>query len=74
MRESGIQLDQPPSVGNISSLGVVILTSDNAEGILEFPQDFVNIIGKRKEEKKDKQKHVEAVIFNVGTFLRVSTV
>ncbi|KAM6930325.1 adhesion G-protein coupled receptor V1 [Xenentodon cancila] len=44
VRESGIQLDQPPAVGNISSLAVVILTNDNAEGILEFKQDYVNII------------------------------
>ncbi len=45
-RESGLQLDQPPAVGNISSLAVVILKNDNAEGILEFRQDYVNITGK----------------------------
>ncbi|XP_061584932.1 adhesion G-protein coupled receptor V1 [Cololabis saira] len=44
VRESGIQLDQPPAVGNISSLGVLILTNDNAEGILEFMQDYVSIL------------------------------
>ncbi|XP_040011455.1 adhesion G-protein coupled receptor V1 [Xiphias gladius] len=43
VRESGLQLDQPPAVGNISSLTVVILTNDNAEGILEFRQDYVSI-------------------------------
>ncbi|XP_074494393.1 adhesion G-protein coupled receptor V1 [Sebastes fasciatus] len=43
VRESGLQLDQPPAVGNISSLAVVILKSDNAEGVLEFSQDYVNI-------------------------------
>ncbi|XP_056276017.1 adhesion G-protein coupled receptor V1 [Pseudoliparis swirei] len=40
---SGLQLDQPPAIGNISSLAVVILKNDNAEGILEFRQDYVNI-------------------------------
>lgn len=44
--ESGLQLDQPPAIGNISFLAVVILKNDNAEGILEFRQDYVNITGK----------------------------
>ncbi|KAM3842448.1 adhesion G-protein coupled receptor V1-like, partial [Diretmus argenteus] len=43
VRESGLQLDQPPAVGNISSVAVVILKNDNAEGILEFDQDYVSI-------------------------------
>ncbi|KAM3610925.1 uncharacterized protein V6R79_010649 [Siganus canaliculatus] len=43
VRESGLQQDQPPAVGNISSLTVIILKNDNAEGILEFRQDYVNI-------------------------------
>ncbi|XP_059193370.1 adhesion G-protein coupled receptor V1 [Centropristis striata] len=43
VRESGLQLDQPPAIGNISSLSVVILKNDNAEGVLEFMQDYVNI-------------------------------
>uniref|UniRef100_A0A3Q3W600 Adhesion G-protein coupled receptor V1 n=1 Tax=Mola mola TaxID=94237 RepID=A0A3Q3W600_MOLML len=43
VRESGLQQDQPPAVGDISSLAVVILKNDYAEGILEFRQDYVNI-------------------------------
>ncbi|XP_056157733.1 adhesion G-protein coupled receptor V1 isoform X2 [Lampris incognitus] len=43
IRESGLQLDQPPAIGNISSVAVVILKNDNAEGILEFHQNYVNI-------------------------------
>ncbi|XP_077943744.1 adhesion G-protein coupled receptor V1 [Gasterosteus aculeatus] len=39
----GLELDQPPAIGNISSVAVVILKNDNAEGILEFRQDYVNI-------------------------------
>ncbi|XP_014844179.1 PREDICTED: G-protein coupled receptor 98 isoform X1 [Poecilia mexicana] len=43
VRESGLQLDQPPAIGNISSVLVVIQQNDNVEGILEFRQDFLNI-------------------------------
>ncbi|XP_030273384.1 adhesion G-protein coupled receptor V1 isoform X2 [Sparus aurata] len=43
VRESGLQQDQPPAIGNISTLAVVILKNDNAEGILEFRQDYSNI-------------------------------
>lgn len=50
VKESGLQLDQPPAVGNISSLAVVILKNDNAEGILEFRQDYVNITGKNQNK------------------------
>ncbi|KAG7243926.1 hypothetical protein INR49_006081 [Caranx melampygus] len=42
VKESGLQLDQPPAIGNISSLAVVIQKNDNAEGVLEFRQDFVS--------------------------------
>lgn len=48
MRESGLQLDQPPAIGNISSVTVLVLQNDNVEGILGFSQDFVNITGKRR--------------------------
>lgn len=48
VRESGLQLDQPPAVGNISSLVVLIQQNDNVEGVLEFRQDYLNITGKRK--------------------------
>lgn len=45
--ETGLQRDQPPAIGDLFSLAVVILTNDNAEGILEFRQDFVDITGQR---------------------------
>uniref|UniRef100_A0A673Z153 Adhesion G-protein coupled receptor V1 n=1 Tax=Salmo trutta TaxID=8032 RepID=A0A673Z153_SALTR len=41
--EHGLQRDQPPAIGNISSIMIVIQKSDNAEGILEFLPDYVNI-------------------------------
>lgn len=51
VRESGLQLDQPPAIGNISSVLVVIQQNDNVEGILEFRQDFLNITGKTKASR-----------------------
>lgn len=45
--ETGLQRDQPPAIGDLFSLAVVILTNDNAEGVLEFRQDFVDITGRR---------------------------
>ena len=45
VRESGLQLDLPPTVGNVSSVTVVILKNDNAEGILEFSPDHLDVIG-----------------------------
>lgn len=47
MTSSGLQKDQPPAVGDITSLTVVILSNDNVEGILEFEDNFVNLTGKK---------------------------
>lgn len=44
--DSGLQRDQPPTIGDPFSLAVVILKNDNAEGILEFVQDYMDIRGK----------------------------
>ncbi|GAA6078507.1 adhesion G-protein coupled receptor V1 isoform X1, partial [Tachysurus ichikawai] len=43
IREHGLQIDQPPAIGNISSIMIVILKNDNVEGILEFDPSFINI-------------------------------
>lgn len=59
VKESGLQLDQPPAIGNISSLTVVIQKNDNVEGILEFRQGYSNITGKSKQRHTEK----ELVIF-----------
>lgn len=42
---TGLQRDQPPVIGDLCCLAVLILTNDNAEGILEFRQDFVDFTG-----------------------------
>ncbi|XP_058231364.1 adhesion G-protein coupled receptor V1 isoform X3 [Hemibagrus wyckioides] len=43
VREHGLQIDQPPAIGNISSIMIVIEKNDNVEGILEFDPSFINI-------------------------------
>uniref|UniRef100_A0A452QT71 Calx-beta domain-containing protein n=1 Tax=Ursus americanus TaxID=9643 RepID=A0A452QT71_URSAM len=36
IRENGLQLDQPPEIGNISIVRIIIMKNDNAEGVIEF--------------------------------------
>ncbi|XP_059551072.1 adhesion G-protein coupled receptor V1 [Myotis daubentonii] len=36
IQENGLQVDQPPEIGNISMVRIIIMTNDNAEGIIEF--------------------------------------
>nr|XP_046243039.1 adhesion G-protein coupled receptor V1 [Scatophagus argus] len=67
VRESGLQQDQPPVIGNISSLVVVILTNDNAEGVLEFGQDYANII-----VEEDVGSVLIPVVRRVGSHGKVS--
>lgn len=45
IREHGLQIDQPPAIGNISSIMIVIQKNDNVEGILEFDPSYINITG-----------------------------
>ncbi|XP_032297180.1 adhesion G-protein coupled receptor V1 isoform X2 [Coturnix japonica] len=41
IKENGLQVDQPPIIGNISTVRVTIAKSDNAEGIIEFDPQYV---------------------------------
>ncbi|NXO67952.1 GPR98 protein, partial [Phainopepla nitens] len=41
VRENGLQVDQPPVIGNISAVWVTISKNDNAEGIIEFNPQYV---------------------------------
>nr|XP_033775700.1 adhesion G-protein coupled receptor V1 [Geotrypetes seraphini] len=43
VRENGLQVDQPPGIGNVSVVRVVIRKSDNAEGIIEFDSQFTAV-------------------------------
>ncbi|KAJ0067530.1 hypothetical protein NL108_008007, partial [Boleophthalmus pectinirostris] len=67
IKESGLQLDQPPKIGNISSLSVIILTNDNAEGVLEFSPGYINIT-----VKEDIGFLLIPVLRKVGTYGLVS--
>ncbi|KAM4808264.1 adhesion G-protein coupled receptor V1 [Rhinophrynus dorsalis] len=40
-QENGLQIDQPPTIGNNSAVRIIILKNDNAEGIIQFDPDFV---------------------------------
>ncbi|NWQ77266.1 GPR98 protein, partial [Columbina picui] len=41
IKENGLQIDQPPIIGNISTVRVTIAKSDNAEGIIEFDPQYI---------------------------------
>ncbi|KFP45759.1 G-protein coupled receptor 98, partial [Chlamydotis macqueenii] len=41
IKENGLQMDQPPIIGNISTVRVTIAKSDNAEGIIEFDPQYI---------------------------------
>ncbi|KAM8777301.1 adhesion G-protein coupled receptor V1 [Rhynchonycteris naso] len=40
IRENGLQVDQPPEIGNISIVRILIMKNDNAEGIIEFDPKY----------------------------------
>ncbi|XP_062238571.1 adhesion G-protein coupled receptor V1 [Platichthys flesus] len=67
VRESGLRLDQPPALGNYSSLTVVIPKNDNAEGVLEFRLDFVSIT-----VEEDVGSVLIPVVRRVGSYGSVS--
>ncbi|XP_051498511.1 adhesion G-protein coupled receptor V1 [Apus apus] len=43
VKENGLQIDQPPIIGNVSMVRVTIAKSDNAEGIIEFDPQYIFI-------------------------------
>lgn len=46
VKENGLQVDQPPIIGNISTVWVTIAKNDNAEGVIEFDPQYVLLMGK----------------------------
>nr|XP_011757031.1 G-protein coupled receptor 98 isoform X6 [Macaca nemestrina] len=40
IQENGLQIDQPPEIGNISIVRIMIMKNDNAEGIIEFDPKY----------------------------------
>ncbi|XP_029429217.1 adhesion G-protein coupled receptor V1 [Rhinatrema bivittatum] len=43
IRENGLQVDQPPGIGNFSVIRVVIRKNDNVEGVIEFDPQFIAV-------------------------------
>ncbi|XP_015282612.1 PREDICTED: G-protein coupled receptor 98 [Gekko japonicus] len=43
IKEHGLQIDQPPEIGNSSVVRIIISKSDNAEGILEFDPLYTSL-------------------------------
>ncbi|XP_063820072.1 adhesion G-protein coupled receptor V1 [Pseudophryne corroboree] len=43
VRENGLQIDQPPVIGNNSIIRIIILINDNAEGVIEFDAQFITL-------------------------------
>ncbi|XP_043565048.1 adhesion G-protein coupled receptor V1 isoform X2 [Chiloscyllium plagiosum] len=41
--DHGLKPDQPPALGNITSIRIVIQANDNAEGIIEIEPQFIHI-------------------------------
>lgn len=46
IKENGLQIDQPPEIGNASVIRIIISKSDNAEGIIEFDPLYTSLQGK----------------------------
>ncbi|XP_053146642.1 adhesion G-protein coupled receptor V1 isoform X4 [Hemicordylus capensis] len=42
-KENGLQIDQPPEIGNASVVKIIISKSDNAEGIIEFDPLYTSL-------------------------------
>uniref|UniRef100_A0A8C0PTH9 Adhesion G protein-coupled receptor V1 n=1 Tax=Canis lupus familiaris TaxID=9615 RepID=A0A8C0PTH9_CANLF len=40
IQENGLQVDQPPEIGNVSIVRIIIMKNDNAEGIIEFDPKY----------------------------------
>ncbi|KAM4707152.1 adhesion G-protein coupled receptor V1 [Discoglossus pictus] len=43
VKENGLQMDQPPVLGNNSVLRIIILKNDNIEGIIQFDPEFTDV-------------------------------
>ncbi|KAJ6669788.1 hypothetical protein lerEdw1_000337 [Lerista edwardsae] len=43
IKENGLQVDQPPEIGNASVVRIMISKSDNAEGIIEFDPLYTSL-------------------------------
>ncbi|NXA31973.1 GPR98 protein, partial [Eudromia elegans] len=63
VKENGLQVDQPPVVGNISTVRVIIAKSDNAEGVIEFDPQYVIL-----QVEEDAGVIMIPVVRKIGTY------
>ncbi|XP_008827569.1 adhesion G-protein coupled receptor V1 [Nannospalax galili] len=43
IQRNGLQIDQPPEIGNVSIVRIIIMKNDHAEGIIEFDPKYTAI-------------------------------
>ncbi|KAF3821827.1 hypothetical protein GH733_009869, partial [Mirounga leonina] len=67
IRENGLQLDQPPEIGNISIVRIVIMKNDNADGVIEFDPRYTAF-----EVEEDVGMIMIPVVRLHGTYGRVT--
>nr|XP_001918372.2 G-protein coupled receptor 98 [Equus caballus] len=67
IQENGLQVDQPPEIGNISIVRIVIMKNDNAEGIIEFDPRYTAF-----EVEEDVGMVMIPVVRLHGTYGRVT--
>ncbi|NWI09710.1 GPR98 protein, partial [Crypturellus soui] len=63
IKENGLQVDQPPVVGNISTVRIVIAKNDNADGVIEFDSQYVIL-----EVEEDAGLIMIPVVRKLGTY------
>uniref|UniRef100_A0A8C0C9F3 Adhesion G-protein coupled receptor V1 n=1 Tax=Balaenoptera musculus TaxID=9771 RepID=A0A8C0C9F3_BALMU len=67
IQENGLQVDQPPEIGDISIVRIIIMKNDNAEGIIEFDPRYTAF-----EVEEDVGMIMIPVVRLHGTYGRVT--
>ncbi|XP_044889500.1 adhesion G-protein coupled receptor V1 isoform X1 [Felis catus] len=67
IQENGLQIDQPPEIGNISIIRIIIMKNDNVEGVIEFDPRYTAF-----EVEEDVGVIMIPVVRLQGTYGRVT--
>ncbi|KAB0406077.1 hypothetical protein E2I00_004999, partial [Balaenoptera physalus] len=67
IQENGLQVDQPPEIGDIAIVRIIIMKNDNAEGIIEFDPRYTAF-----EVEEDVGMIMIPVVRLHGTYGRVT--
>ncbi|CAO2593102.1 Adhesion G-protein coupled receptor V1 [Lemmus lemmus] len=67
IQENGLQIDQPPIIGNVSTVQIIIMENDNVEGIIEFDPKYTAM-----SVEEDTRMIAIPVLRLHGTYGRVS--